>query len=130
MNSKHEIIATDNFAREVKALAKKHRSIKQDLVELEQALLNNPFFGTNLGNDAYKIRLAIKSKGKGKSGGARVISYLVEKVADNSDAMLILLLSIYDKAEVSSISDARIKFLIESHSDRIFELQRLHTICR
>ena len=123
MNSKHEVIVTDNFAREVKALAKKYRSIKQDLIELEDALLENPFFGTNLGNDAYKIRLAIKSKGKGKSGGARVITYLIEKVADAPDAILIVLLSIYDKSEVSSISDARIKFLVDEARAEFLDLE-------
>ena len=123
MNSKHEVIVTDNFAREVKALAKKYRSIKQDLIELEDALLENPFFGTNLGHDAYKIRLAIKSKGKGKSGGARVITYLIEKVADAPDAILIVLLSIYDKSEVSSISDARIKFLVDEARAEFLDLE-------
>jgi hypothetical protein len=36
-------------------------------------LTNKPQTGTQLGNDTDKIRLAIKSKGKGKSG---VWSYL------------------------------------------------------
>ena len=59
--------------------------------------------GTPLGNDCYKIRLAISSKGKGKSGGARVITYV--KIIETS----IFLLSIYDKADVANISDKELK---------------------
>jgi hypothetical protein len=71
MNSKHELIATDNFLHEVKSLSKRHRSLKQDLSELQASLLENPQLGTHIGNDAYKIRLAIKSNRIGKSNVAR-----------------------------------------------------------
>ena len=121
MTFKHEIIATDNFFREAKALSKKYRSLKQDLSRLEADLLQNPFSGTDLGNSTYKVRFAIKSKGKGKSGGARVITYLVEKVADDPNTILIFLLSIYDKSDTSSISEARIAFLIDQARSAFLE---------
>lgn len=68
---------TKNFKTEAKPLLKKYHSLAGDLQNLEKELLASPRLGVSLGNDAYKIRLKITSKGKGKSGGARVIS-LVE----------------------------------------------------
>jgi mRNA-degrading endonuclease RelE of RelBE toxin-antitoxin system len=72
---------TKSFKTAVKPLLKKYPSLKNDLINLEKALIDEPRQGTSLGNNAYKIRLKIASKGK--SGGARVISlierYLSEK---------------------------------------------------
>ena len=59
-----------------------------------------------MGNGAYKIRLAIKSKGKGKSGGARIITYVV------TDDKEVYLLTIYDKAELDSVDDKTLKKVI------------------
>jgi mRNA-degrading endonuclease RelE of RelBE toxin-antitoxin system len=64
----YEIIPTNNFKREVKKLAKKYRSIANDLEELEKELSKNPTLGDLLGSNVYKVRMAISSKGKGKSG--------------------------------------------------------------
>jgi mRNA-degrading endonuclease RelE of RelBE toxin-antitoxin system len=102
----YNIIPTDNFSREVKKLAKKHRSLKNDLMTLRNDLLENPFKGINLGNNVYKIRMAISSKGKGKFGGARIIFYVLTHDKE------IYLLSIYDKSEKTNISDEEIKELI------------------
>jgi hypothetical protein len=81
-------------------------------------LLDNPETGTALGNNAYKIRLRIKSKGKGKSGGARVISYiekdLISIVTVQSGKVIVNLLTVYDKSEKESITDAELKELIEN----------------
>jgi len=71
-----EVLATEPFTRKLKRLVKKHRSLKADLAELIEALSANPEQGTSLGNNCFKIRLSISSKGKGKSGGARVITYV------------------------------------------------------
>jgi len=38
------------------------------------SLEENPIQGEALGKDCYKIRMAITSKGRGKSGGSRVIT--------------------------------------------------------
>lgn len=66
-------------------------------------LQEEPRMGTPLGHDCYKIRMAISSKGKGKSGGARVITY-VQIIKTN-----IFLLAIYDKGEIENISDGELK---------------------
>ncbi|RAI92259.1 type II toxin-antitoxin system RelE/ParE family toxin [Algoriphagus yeomjeoni] len=105
-----EILATDIFERSLKKIAKKHRSIKEDLKLLAAQLLENPRLGKPLGKDCYKIRLVISSKGKGKSGGARIITFL--KVTKSQ----IYLLDIYDKSEKSSLSDKELKLLISQIS--------------
>ncbi len=103
----YNIIPTDNFSREVKKLAKKHRSIKNDLISLGKELIKNPTKGTHLGNNIYKMRMAISSKRKGKSGGARIITFVITQAEE------IYLLSIYDKSEQASISDGEILELIK-----------------
>ena len=93
------VIPTPPFAKELKRLVKKYPSLKEDFTLLVKELSTNPHIGKLIGNSYYKIRLAISSKGKGKSGGARVISYV--QVIDEE----IFLLSIYDKSESDTISD-------------------------
>jgi mRNA-degrading endonuclease RelE of RelBE toxin-antitoxin system len=101
-----EIVYTHNFERELKLIAKKHLSIKKDLGKLIDELEVNPKLGTPIGHDCYKIRMAISSKGKGKSGGARIITHVYIK------GKLVYLLSVYDKSEHESVSDKRIIELI------------------
>lgn len=96
------IIVVDAFEKELKHLSKKYPSIKKDLVDLVQQLLSDPKLGIPIGNDCYKIRMSIASKGKGKSGGARVITHV--KVTKQN----IYLLSIYDKSEAENITDKEI----------------------
>ncbi len=89
------------FERELKRLAKRYRSMKDDYASLLKQIKDNPAAGIDMGDGIRKIRMAITAKGKGKSGGARVITYnVVTKVEDNE----VVLVTIYDKAEVSSIS--------------------------
>jgi mRNA-degrading endonuclease RelE of RelBE toxin-antitoxin system len=102
------VIPSDKFKREAKRLIRKFPSLKKELAGLGVILEKEPDTGTPLGNETYKIRLAIKSKGKGKSGGARVITYIV---TDNKE---VYLLTIYDKSEFDSIDDKTIKLIIES----------------
>ena len=97
------IITTGFFERELKHLAKKYPSIKKDMAALVEQLLQQPSAGTPIGNDCYKIRLAITSKGKGKSGGARVITHL------HVTKEYLYLLSIYDKSETENISDQELQ---------------------
>ena len=78
----YKIELTDNFKKEAKKLIKKYASLKAEIAELGQQLSQNPAMGTPLGNDVYKIRLSVASKQKGKSGGARVISFV--KVVDET----------------------------------------------
>lgn len=106
-----EIITTPEFDKEYKRLKKKYRSLPDDLATLEEELIKNPNLGIDLGNNFRKIRMAISAKNKGKSGGARVITYsLVVSIIDAR----IVLVTIYDKGEEQSISDARIKQIIKN----------------
>jgi hypothetical protein len=82
--------------------------LKTELSVLIDELTKTPTLGTPLGNDVYKIRMSIASKGKGKKGGARVITYV--KV----DNTTVLLLSIYNKGEKDTISDKEIQELLKS----------------
>lgn len=99
----YKIIVTDEFEKEIKKLFKKHISLRADFSDLIESLSENPHQGTPLGNECFKIRLLIKSKGAGKSGGARVITCV--KILMNT----VLLISIYDKSERASISNKEIK---------------------
>lgn len=104
------VIATSNFRKKAKRLIKKYHSLKGELNELAAQLIEKPESGTPIGNSCYKIRLAIKSKSKGKSGGARVITnYRIEN-------NIIYLLSIYDKSELDTISDNDVKRLLRDLS--------------
>ena len=96
-----------NFERDAKALLKKYASLRQELATLGEELQENPTLGTPLGQDCYKIRLAIKSKGKGKSGGSRIITYVV---TDNQE---VILLTIYDKQVKDNISEKELKELLD-----------------
>ena len=96
-----------HFEREFKRLSKKYISLKSEYKELIEELEKNPEKGTLLGNNVYKIRLAIASKGKGKSGGARVITYLKTQQGN------VYLLTIYDKSEKNDISDKEILNILE-----------------
>jgi mRNA-degrading endonuclease RelE of RelBE toxin-antitoxin system len=73
----YKIIAVPTFRKEVKKLAKKYISLKNDLAVLFKKLEENPSIGTPIGKNCYKIRISIASKGKGKSGGARLITHIV-----------------------------------------------------
>lgn len=79
------------------------------MAELFEELEQNPTKGIPLGNDIYKVRLAIASKNKGKSGGARALSFV--KVTETT----VLLFSIYSKGEVDNLSDKEIKELIRNY---------------
>jgi mRNA-degrading endonuclease RelE of RelBE toxin-antitoxin system len=84
---------TGNFDKEAKPLIKKYPSFRNDIAKLIDELELNPKLGISLGHNLYKIRIAISSKGHGKSGGARIITYVI---LENETVHLI---SIYDKAE-------------------------------
>ena len=104
----YSVIPIEKFKKEAKRLVKKYPSLKKELAELNQLLISNPAVGTSLGNNAYKIRISIKSKGTGKSGGARVITYVVTQNKE------IYLLTIYDKGELDTIDDSTLRRIIKS----------------
>jgi len=103
-----EVRTTDRFEKESKRLIKKYPSLLKELRLLGESLSLNPKQGTSLGNNLFKLRLAIKSKGSGKSGGARVITNLIVRKNVEQDDRLYLL-SIYEKSERSTISTDELK---------------------
>jgi hypothetical protein len=103
----YRVVKTIGFERRAKHLKKKYRSLSLDLLQLIDELETTPTLGVPLGKDVYKIRLAIRSKGKGKSGSARVIT--IVKVVNE----VVYLADIYDKSEVDDITEKEIENLIK-----------------
>ena len=102
----YSIRPTPSFQKQFKSLLKKFRSLKKDILQLQESLLENPNQGNSLGKGCFKIRLAISSKNKGKSGGARVITHI--QVVDET----IFLLSIYDKSAKSNLNEGELDALL------------------
>ena len=112
---------TASFRVAAKPLLKKYRSLSTDLSQLEKELIKDPKIGMPLGRDAYKIRLKVTSKAKGKSGGAKVISLvettIIGVAAVTSEKEIVVnLITIYDKADTDSISDKELNDLIRACS--------------
>ena len=103
----NKIVVRQTFQKQAKRLAKRYKSLPNDLQKLVNELKENAALGTSLGGNIYKIRLAIAAKNKGKSSGARVITYFYQ-IAET-----VYLMSIYDKSETANITDEELKFLIE-----------------
>lgn len=102
-----DVISIPKFDKQVKQLVKKYPSLKNELAKLNSELATNPKIGKSIGNSCYKIRIPIASKGRGKSGGGRIITHvhIVESV--------VYLLSIYDKSVQATISDQEIDTLLK-----------------
>ena len=103
----YKVQSIDVFEKQAKRLIKKYASLQNELLALIQDLKSNPNLGTSIGNGCYKIRIAIASKGKGKSGGARIITNFL--LADET----VFLLSIYDKSEKENLTDKEINDLLK-----------------
>lgn len=112
MNCK--IIATHTFHKDIKKLSKKYPSLKQELIDLQNLLIENPRLGTPLGNNCYKIRLSVRSKGKGKSSGLRIITSVLVKTVKIKNQTHVILLTAYDKSSVRNITPKRIDDLLKS----------------
>ncbi len=106
MSSK--IIVTERFGRELKRLSKKYASLKSEFLKLIKSLENNPKSGVPIGKECFKIRISIQSKGKGKRGGARVITYFY------FEKDTVYLLSIYNKSEKENLKPSELLEMIES----------------
>lgn len=104
----YRILSIPLFDRQFKRLVKKLPSLKKELKELSDSLEQNPAQGTPIGKNCYKIRLAIASKGKGKSGGARVITNII--IAENN----VYLLSIYNKSEKANLDANELNELLKN----------------
>lgn len=105
-----KLYAFPSFEKEVKHLSKRYKLLKADLINLRDELAKNPAMGTDLGGGLRKVRMAITSKGVGKSGGARVITVVI---ADIKDALG--LLYIYDKSERSTIKGKELTELLKKN---------------
>jgi mRNA-degrading endonuclease RelE of RelBE toxin-antitoxin system len=107
----YEVIATPRFKRDIKKLVKKYPSLKKEYADLINDLAIDPRQGISLGNNCFKIRISIASKGKGKSGGARVITHLVINEG------IVFLLTMFDKAERENITDKELDELLDQLTD-------------
>lgn len=74
---KVDILTHPVFEREFKRLSKKYHSLVDDYAQLLEDLEKSPLQGTSLGMGTRKVRMGVDSKGVGKSGGMRVITYTV-----------------------------------------------------
>jgi mRNA-degrading endonuclease RelE of RelBE toxin-antitoxin system len=102
----YSVVTIAPFERQLKRLVKKYPSLKKEIAELGKALTENPVSGTPLGHTCYKIRVSVASKGRGKSGGARVITHV--HIAQH----IVYLIAIYDKSELGNITDSQIAKLL------------------
>jgi len=107
----NSIVYSAVFIKKAKIYKKKYASLVEDLYGLEAALLQHPEQGNDLGGGLYKVRLAVKSKGKGKSGGFRIITYLVSNTANGA---VINMLTLYDKSEENSIDKKELRKIINA----------------
>ena len=103
------ISVSDDFAKEAKRLAKKYPSFKQDYKDFLVSIKNNPLQGDEITKNIRKIRMAIKAKGKGKSGGARVITFNILTDIENGHMVFLLL---YDKKDASTVKVNVVKQLV------------------
>ena len=99
------------FDSKYKRLRKKFPSLESELTELNSDLKTNPRIGEPLGSSLYKIRLASKDKSKGKSGGFRVITYLIK---EQTNSLSIYLITIFDKSEESSVSKVDLQKIVKA----------------
>ena len=83
-----------------------------DFAGFLSGIKENPYQGVDLGGGKRKIRMAVASKGKGKSGGVRVITFNVELIDDK--CVVVNLLTVYDKQEISNVSDKYINQIIKN----------------
>jgi hypothetical protein len=102
-----EVVLTTFFKRRFKEMKKRHRSLDADVLALVEALEKQPVQGTAIGKDCYKIRIGITSKGGGKSGGGRVITYV--KLIQGK----VYLLTIYDKSDRDTLSTKELVELLK-----------------
>ena len=104
-----EVLTTPDFEKSFKALAKRYRSIVNDIQNFRDSLKENPFQGDELTPGIRKVRMAITSKGRGKSGGARIITKTIVYTETEGK---VFLLEIYDKADASTVDIEILKQIV------------------
>ncbi len=105
---KYNVTSIPNFEAQYKRLSKKYPSLFEDINTLVESLELNPTQGSSLGNGLYKVRLAIASKGQGKSGGGRIITCV--KIT----GALVVLAAIYDKSEQATMTPKELDRLLRN----------------
>lgn len=103
----YNVIPTPDFKKHFKKLAKKYPSLKTDLAQLIETIAEKPTSGIHLGHNIYKIRMAITSKNRGKSAGARVITFFITEEKE------IYLVHIFDKSELENLTKEQILDLLK-----------------
>ena len=103
---KYKVIPTPEFIKNLKALNKKYKNIKKDILDLANQLEDNPSMGISLGNNTFKIRIKNSDLNKGKSAGYRVITYCINELKEIS------LVTIYSKSDKENILDLELIELI------------------
>lgn len=107
----YKVKTLEIFEKQAKKLIKKYGSLKTELFQLVSQLKEEPMYGIAFGKNCYKIRISISSKGKGKSGGARIITNIV--IHDET----VYLLSIYDKSVKENLTDKELDELLKNITD-------------
>ena len=102
----YKVIPTPEFIKNLKALKKRYKNIKNDVLELANKLEKNPTMGTELGNNTFKIRMKNSDNNKGKSAGYRIITYCINKQNE------LFMVTIYSKSKKENILDLELKDLI------------------
>ena len=105
----YSFIPTPTFEKSYKRLKKKYSSLKADIEEFKKEFNENPAIGTNLGGGFRKIRIAIKSKNRGKQGGARIITY---DMCIKTEDKVVILVEIYDKSEISTLLESEYEAML------------------
>lgn len=103
---------TPEFLKSAKVLAKRYRSFAEDLKNLRDDIIKNPSAGDDLGNGLRKLRMAIKSKKRGKSGGARIITLTISIQESQSKVTFIY---VYDKSDMENVSDNKIRQILSDN---------------
>ena len=110
---------TPDFSREAKVLSKRYKSFKDDLRDFKDSIIDNPFQGTEIYPGIRKIRMPIAAKGKGKAGGARVIT-LTFYVSEEDGTVKFLI--IYDKSDADTVDVKVVRSIVK---DLGFDLEQL-----
>ena len=106
----NKVTPTSFFEKKLKKLSRKYPSLGEELLSLENILIDTPDHGVPLGANIYKVRVASKDKGKGKSGGFRVVTYLIIETQGDTEVFLI---TIYDKSKEETIKKPELVKLIK-----------------
>ena len=109
---KYDVFTVATFEKNAKRLLKKYPSLKNELDKLKSELTANPLMGTPIGSNCYKIRIAISSKNKGKSGGGRIITNVYV------EGEMVFLITIYDKSEKENLTEAELQELLSKLGNR------------